>query len=48
MWITYVNNVRVDNIEADTYMEAELIARIQYGVTARLILEREVFYHAQT
>jgi hypothetical protein len=31
-----VNGTRVDNISADTFMEAELEARIRYGLTAQL------------
>jgi len=35
-WHIVVNGTRADNIYADTKMEAELIARIQYGLTASI------------
>jgi hypothetical protein len=39
MWYVTVNGTRVDNIDADTFMEAELIARIKYGVQATLTIK---------
>lgn len=35
-WAIHLNAVRVNNIWADTYMEAELQARIMYGHTCQL------------
>jgi hypothetical protein len=35
-WHVTVNGTRADNIWADTFMEAELSARIQHGLTAML------------
>ena len=41
MWKVYVNNARVENIHADTFMEAELQARILYGWSVKIDISLE-------